>query len=281
MIDGRECVIQSDQTTESVIVCVTSDKPFIEGDEPRLDILIDGKGLVATKGKIFFYAQRWSDTQTWGGLAPLEGEAVFVPKGMHLIVDIETTPTLSLVLVEGSMIFDQDVATSFNVDIILVKNGYLEIGTEDDPYCNSDLTITMTGGTEFGGESIPIFGNKVLAVHGGLLEIHGCPRQRYWTELESTALVEATSIILTETPDGQVFDWEAGDEIVIASTDYDAHHAETRIISSVANTGPGELPEVFFDKPLEFKHFADEKDYDGVVLEMRAEVGLLTRNVKF
>jgi len=273
-------VIDTDETTEIQIVCVTSPKPFVEGDEPRLDIFIDGQGLVATKGKIFFYAQRWSDTQTWGGLAPLEGEAVFVPKGMHLIVDIETTPTLSLVLVEGSMIFDQAVARSFNADIILVKNGYLEVGTEEDPYCEP-LTITMTGGTEFGGESIPIFGNKVLAVHGGLLELHGCQRSRYWTELEETALASATSITLTANKVGEVFDWMVDDEIVIASTDYDAHHAETRIITSVTNTAAGEFPVISFTEPLEFKHFAAEKDYDGVAVIMRAEVGLLTRNVKF
>lgn len=106
---------------------------------------------------------------------------------MHLIVDIETTPTLSLVLVEGSLIFDQDFGPmNFNADLILVKNGYLEVGTEANPYCQP-LTITMTGGTEFGGQSIPIFGNKVLAVHGGLLEMHGCERSRYWTELDATA----------------------------------------------------------------------------------------------
>jgi hypothetical protein len=199
---------------------------------------------------------------------------------MHLIVDIEKTPRLSLVLVEGSLIFDQDFARSFNVDIILVKNGYLEIGTEDEPYCE-DLTITMTGGTEFGGQSLPIFGNKVLAVHGGLLEMHGCPRSRYWTELDSSALAAATEITLTETPAGKTFDWQVGEEIVIASTDYDAHHAETRIISEIEFTAEGEKPVVRFDQPLEFKHFAEVKDYDGVDLIMRAEVGLLTRNVLF
>lgn len=125
----------------------------------------------------------------------MTGEAVSVPKGMHLLVDIEETPRLSLVVVEGSLIFEEDVIESFTADIIVVKNGYLEIGTEEDPFC-SPLTITMTGGTEFGGASIPIFGNKVLAVHGGLLEMHGCPRARSWTELAATALVGDTSITL-------------------------------------------------------------------------------------
>jgi hypothetical protein len=100
-------------------------------------------------------------------LAPVDGDAIHIPKGMNLLVDIETTPKLSLVNVEGSLIFDPDHARSFNAEIVLVKNGYLEIGTEEDPFCASEpLTITMSG-TEFGGSSLPVFGNKVIAVHGG------------------------------------------------------------------------------------------------------------------
>ena len=48
LIDGRECTITT--TTATEIRCITSDKPFVEGDEPRLDIYINGQGLVATKG---------------------------------------------------------------------------------------------------------------------------------------------------------------------------------------------------------------------------------------
>lgn len=30
-------------------------------DTPKLEIFIEGKGLVATKGKVFLYVSRWSD----------------------------------------------------------------------------------------------------------------------------------------------------------------------------------------------------------------------------
>ena len=63
MIDNRECVIVL--TTEDTITCTTSDKPYVP-DEPKLEIHIDGFGLVATKGKVFRYISRWSDAQTWG-----------------------------------------------------------------------------------------------------------------------------------------------------------------------------------------------------------------------
>lgn len=51
------------------------------------------------------YAYRWSDTVTWGGdLAPIDGDTVYVPKGMVLLVD-QSTPILYLLLVEGTIIF--------------------------------------------------------------------------------------------------------------------------------------------------------------------------------
>ena len=46
-IDNRECVV--DSTTDDTITCTTSDKPYVP-DEPKLEIFIDGFGLVATKG---------------------------------------------------------------------------------------------------------------------------------------------------------------------------------------------------------------------------------------
>ena len=58
MIDNRECVV--DSTTETTITCTTSDKPY-RPDEPKLEIFIEGLGLVANKGKVFRYISRWSD----------------------------------------------------------------------------------------------------------------------------------------------------------------------------------------------------------------------------
>jgi hypothetical protein len=114
--------------------------------------------------------KRWSDTETWGGFAPGEGDAVHIPKGMHVLMDIPKTPVYSFVNVEGSLIFDQEKTGTFDAEFIIVKEGYLEIGTEEEPY-TGDLTITMHG-AEYGA-TLPLFGNKVLAVKGGQLEMHG------------------------------------------------------------------------------------------------------------
>jgi hypothetical protein len=58
-IDNRDCVVDATSTTS--IQCTTSDKPYVP-DEPTLVIQIEGMGYVATKGKVFRYISRWSDS---------------------------------------------------------------------------------------------------------------------------------------------------------------------------------------------------------------------------
>ena len=38
---------------------------------------------------------------------------------------------------------------------------------------------------------------------------------------------------------------------------------------------------ITLDKPLEFKHFAETQHYGNETIDMRAEVGLLSRNVVY
>jgi hypothetical protein len=277
-IDGRTCTV-TDQN-ETTITCTTDTKPDSEED-PSLVITVDGMGNAATQGKVFRYVKRWSDTETWGGNLPTEGQAVSVPKGMHLLVDVPSTPILSFINVEGSLIFDQDNAGTFDAEYIIAKGGYVEIGTEEDPYMG-DLTITMYG-REY-GTTLPLFGNKVLAVKSpGQLEMHGKPRDIAWTDLKMTADKKATSIKINDIQSGKTFDWAVGEEIVIASTDFEGRHAEQRTITEVDTTVNGTPlnPVLKFDTPLEYKHYADVQTFGSETIEMRAEVGLLSRNVVF
>ncbi len=99
---------------------------------------------------------------------------------------------------------------------------------------------------------------------GGTLNLHG-DRTNSWTKLAQTAAAGSTSI--------QVLDaagWRAGDEIVLASTDFDPRQAERRTISAIkGNT-------ITLDGKLEYMHFG-KITYD---VDERGEVGLLTRNIK-
>jgi hypothetical protein len=44
-----------------MITCTTSNKPDSDED-PSLEITIENFGKVATKGKLFRYVKKWSDT---------------------------------------------------------------------------------------------------------------------------------------------------------------------------------------------------------------------------
>ena len=227
LIDDRTCTVTDwDATT---ITCQTDDKPSdtITEEHPSLVISIEGVGNVATRGLKYQYVALWSDTETWGGdFLPGEGDVVEIPVGRALLLDIDSTPVLSVIIVLGSLIIAPDADTdhqrTLDATYIMVNGGYLEIGTEDFPY-TSKLTITMHG-TEY-TPALPIYGNKVIAVRNGRLEMHGPVRSHSWTELETTVEAGATSITLIDVG-GTDLDWQVGEEIVIASTDFIGRHAE-------------------------------------------------------
>jgi len=79
----------------------------------------------------------------------MEGDSISIPYGLNLLVDVDSTPVLEAIIVEGSLIFppddlNPDHERTFDAHYIITSNGYIEIGTEDEPY-TSKLTITMHG----------------------------------------------------------------------------------------------------------------------------------------
>lgn len=194
MIDGIDCPVDSATTTS--VTCTTGSRPGLV--DSSLVITMAGMGKVSTQGRLFRYVSRWSQDSTWGGeFAPLEGESVYIPKGLNLLVDVNP-PRLNLVFVEGSLIFAPDAADPthqrlFDAYFIYVYTGSMEVGTEEFPY-TSRITITMHGGLY--DPYIPVFGNKVIAVKHGVLDLHGVERFPSWTMLESTAEAGAATITL-------------------------------------------------------------------------------------
>jgi hypothetical protein len=133
--DNRVCTVSSQTATE--IICVTSDKPYVP-DTPLVTFSIAGLGNVATQGLIFRYVSLWSEPQTWGyDLPPLLGESVSIPKGQHLLVDVNP-PVLNAIIVEGSLIFapnaDPNHLATFDAHYIMINGGYMEVGTTEFPY---------------------------------------------------------------------------------------------------------------------------------------------------
>src|SRR5690606_3114983 len=102
-----------------------------------------------------------------------------------------------------------------------------------------------------------------IMISGGTLSLHG-DRTNTWTKLAKTAEAGATTIEVLDASQ-----WRAGDEIVLASTDYNPRQAERRTIRAISGNT------ITLDRPLEYMHFG--KITFGV--DERGEVGLLTRNI--
>ncbi len=101
-----------------------------------------------------------------------------------------------------------------------------------------------------------------------------------WTYLAETAEVGDNTITIAS-----IMNWRVGDEIIISSTDYDAHQAEKRTITALGGVTGGENKwELTLDEPLNFMHWGTIQTYNNGVrtfqVDERAEVGLLTRNIK-
>jgi len=177
----------------------------------------------------------WSEPLTWGGeFPPIEGDLVSIPKGLNLLVDVDSTPILSAVVVEGSLIFppnpNPNHLRTFDAHYVMVRGGTFEAGTEDYPY-TSQLLITMHSNRS--SPEIPIFGNKVIAMYNGVLDLHGVPRNPTWTELDVTAEIDSVNITLIRD-----VDWKVGESIVIAPSGYFNTEAEERKIVDIDRTNP-------------------------------------------
>lgn len=184
LIDGIECDVY--RTNAFTIECTSGPRPGLYLTPPTFEVLIAGRGASDVGSNIFRYMSLWSESSTWGGqFAPVDGESVVVPKGLNLLVDIDHSPILNLVLVDGgSIVFPSDNypkhERTFDAKIIMVNDGVFEAGTEKHPY-SSKLTITLHG-VKY-DPTVPIHGNKVLGCRNCVLDLHGIQRTA-WTSLD-------------------------------------------------------------------------------------------------
>ena len=90
---------------------------------------------------------------------------------------------MKAVVIEGALIFD-DKDITFDAEYIFVAGGRLQVGTRETPL-TSKVVITLHGTKE--SKSLPHYGNKVIAVREGILDIHGTPVSHVYSRLDSTA----------------------------------------------------------------------------------------------
>jgi hypothetical protein len=223
--------------------------------------LVDRATVAEAAEQATVKATRWSDRATWPDRKiPRAGDTVTIPKGKSVILDVSPPPLAGL-SIDGKLTFSNDADIELTTEWIML-HGELEIGTEDKPHTRK-ATITFTDNVK--GEDIMAgMGDRGIMISGGTLRLHG-DRTHTWTKLAKTAEAGATTIEVLDASG-----WRKGDEIVLASTDFDPRQAERRTIAAISGNT------ITLDKPLEYMHFG-KITYD---VDERGEVGLLTRNIK-
>src|SRR6185503_222023 len=144
----------------------------------------------------------------------------------------------------------------------IMLHGELAIGSEASPHTRN-ATITFTDNVK-GEDVMAGMGDRGIMISGGTLNLHG-DRTHTWTKLTNTAKAGSTSIEVLNAAG-----WRVGDEIVLASTDFDPRQAERRTTSAISGN------KITLDKKLDYMHFG-KITFD---VDERGEVGLLTRNIR-
>ena len=270
-IDGSICDIDTESSTE--ITCYTN---YHNGAiEAPIIVDVPSQGYARHQNltlSTFYYIDRWSSIWTWGGLGtPLAGELIVITEGQTILLDTDT-PVLKFLLINGgTLMFDKD-APSLELQseyILVAGGGKLIVGTEEEPYENK-ATITMHGNVRC--TEMPVFGCKVIGIREGSLDLHGKYVPVTWTHLADTANVGDTSITLK-----QPVTWQVGDKIVIATTSDRNSMKESEEHTIAAISGDGLT--VTLQNPLKYLHISIEQTFGDKVVETRAEVALLTRNI--
>jgi len=101
------------------------------------------------EGEIALEPSLWSDPDSWpSGAVPVEGEEVVITAVMWIEFDLEETPILKSLDINGRLHFQNDpevaVDRTINAYWVYVRAGELFIGSEDEPY-NGIATIFLYG----------------------------------------------------------------------------------------------------------------------------------------
>src|SRR5580765_6271834 len=204
---------------------------------------------------------RWSDAATWPDRrVPRAGDKVTIAAGKEVVLDV-SPPALGGLTIDGKLSFANNRDVELTSEWVML-HGELEIGTAARPHTGT-ATITLTNNVP-NQEPLKDMVDRGIMIVGGTLNLHG-DRKNTWTKLAQTAAAGSNSI--------QVLDasgWRAGDEMVLASTDFDPRQAERRTISAIKGNV------ITLDKKLDYMHFG-KITFD---VDERGEVGLLTRNIR-
>ena len=221
----------------------------------------------------------WFDPDTWSdGEVPGAGARVVIADGVTVDYDGVSDASLFTVRVDGALTFATDTDSRMVVDTVVVGHmGKLTIGTADDPVqegVNADIIFANNGDIDVNWD--PTLVSRGLVALGDV-EVHGQEKSSHH-KVDTDPMAGDTTITLDEIPTN----WQVGDTVVIAGSEYDGYkwdnsiravrhyesEDEVRVITAVnGNT-------ITFDQALEHDHDTPRDD-------LKISVANYSRNVTF
>jgi hypothetical protein len=148
-----------------------------------------------------------------------------------MILDIEETPILALLRVNGVLTFSPNIDVHLRAKHVFVRAGELHIGSEEEPFPNT-ARITLHGEKE--NEHIVYdnaieAGNKVLA-NVGVVKMYGKHRTGKLTRLHAEVFKDEIEIYVEPG-----LDWVEGDRIALGPTSFAHDRSEDNFVLEYNN----------------------------------------------
>ncbi|MEL6677483.1 MAG: G8 domain-containing protein [Pseudomonadota bacterium] len=218
----------------------------------------------------------WFDPDTWAdGKVPVDGQDVYIPRGISVVYDKVSDERLDTVGVDGELHFAVATDTKLVLDTLVTgADSVLTIGTEDNPVrkdVSAEIIIHRDNGAINRAEDPSEFG-KGIVTHGQV-RIVGQDKADF---LKTTDYPQAGEdfLIFQDMPMG----WEVGDKLVVAGTEFvgaNQFQDETVTIKSIQALGNGEF-RVNLNETLQYDHDAPKHNTDKV---FEVPVANYTRNI--
>lgn len=220
----------------------------------------------------------WSAGSTWStGTVPGAGSRVYIPNGISITYDVDSTAALQWVRVEGLLRFPVDRSTRMVTDTVGVMSiGELLIGTPAEPLpAQHQAHILFTDGGALSQTTDPKLMGRGLITRGKTT-IHGARKTSFTTMLPTVA--GASTVTLSVVP----HNWSVGDRIVICATHQPARRwngstmvwvgteDEERTIAAINGVT------VTLSAPLTYAH-----DVPQTTWNLRPYIANLSRNITF
>lgn len=205
----------------------------------------------------------WSSASTWAPLTvPTAGTNVTIKSGQKVLYDV-ITPGITYsgitILSGGELIMDGTKNVFLETNYVWVMEGAsFRIGS-DECHFTTKATITLVGPRDT-TKNIGGLGFKHIGAHGNL-EFFGNPPSPTWTNIAATVNVNSTTITVKD----NLSNWNVGDVITLASTDYYQDLTEVFTITAISGKT------ITLNRPVKYLHWGADNEF--------AEVGHLTRNI--